>query len=93
VVPPKPLDGSVTQTAVRPTNIYVQVGSFTQHQNAYQVQAKLGRVQGVNVSSAIVNGREFFRVRAGPMQSVEAADGVLNQILRSGYQDARIVVE
>jgi rare lipoprotein A len=93
VAPPKPLDDTVTQTAVRPTNIYVQVGAFSQHQNAYQVQTKLSRVANVNVSSALVNGREFFRVRTPPLQSVETADGVLNQIIRSGYQDARIVVE
>jgi rare lipoprotein A len=93
VVQPPPLDGAVKQTAVRPTNIYVQVGSFSQYQNAYQVQAKLSRVSDVKVSSAIVNGKEFFRVRTGPLTSVESADGVLNQIIKSGYNDARIVVD
>lgn len=93
VAPPAPLDGSVTQVAVRPTNIFVQVGSFTQHQNAYQVQVRLAKVADVKVNSAIVNGREFFRVRTGPLQSVEQADKVLNQIIRSGYNDARIVVD
>ena len=72
---------------------FVQVGSFTQHQNAYQVQVRLARVSDLKVSSAIVNGREFFRVRTSPLQSVEAADGVLNKIIRSGYTDARIVVD
>lgn len=91
--PPAVLDGSVTQVAVRPTNIYVQVGAFSQHQNAFQIQTKLSKVQNINITSARVNGKEVFRVRAGPLQSVEQADTVLNQILKSGYGDARVVVD
>jgi rare lipoprotein A len=90
---PPVLDGTVTQGPVHPTNIYVQVGAFSQHQNAFQVQARLARVPNVNISSTKINGREFFRVRSGPLQSVEQADGVLSQILKSGYPDARVVVD
>ena len=91
--PPSVLDGSITQVAVKPTNIYVQVGAFSQHQNAFQVQTKLARVPNINITSARVNGKEVFRVRAGPLQSVEQADTVLTQILKSGYGDARVVVD
>ena len=91
--PPAALDGSVTQVAVRPTNIYVQVGAFSQHQNAYQVQARLAKVPNIAITSARINGKEVFRVRSGPLQSVEQADTVLNQIIKSGYGDARVVVD
>ena len=87
------LDGKVTHVAVRPTNIYVQVGSFAQQQNAHQVQVKLNRIPNVNISSTRVNGREFFRVRSGPMNSTEQADSILTQIINSGYPDARVVVD
>jgi len=87
------LDGKVTQVSVTPTNIYVQVGAYSQQQNAYQVQVKLNRVPNVNISSTRVNGREFFRVRSGPLASVEQADTVLAQIIKSGYPDARVVVD
>lgn len=92
---PKPptLDGTVTQVAVRPTNIYVQVGSFSQYQNANQVQVKLNRVPNVNITQAKVNGRDFFRVRSGPLASVDQADSVLNQVLKAGYPDARVIVD
>jgi rare lipoprotein A len=90
--PPR-LDGTVTQVAVRPTNLYVQVGAFAQQQNAYQVQVKLNRVPSVNISSTKVNGREFFRVRSGPLASVEQADSILSQVITSGYPDARVVVD
>jgi rare lipoprotein A len=90
---PLVLDGKVTQVAVRPTNIYVQVGAFSQQQNAHQVQVKLNRVPNVNISPTKINGREFFRVRSGPLASTEQADSVLNQIIKSGYPDARVVVD
>jgi rare lipoprotein A len=91
---PPPLDGAVTQVpVVKATNVYVQVGAFTQYQNAYQVKAKLAKVPGMSVTSAMVNGREFFRVRSGPITSVDQADVVLNQIIKTGYPDARIIVD
>lgn len=94
--PTKPvvLDGKVTQVAVKSTNnIYVQVGAFSQQQNAHQVQVKLNRVPNVNITPTKINGREFFRVRSGPMNSIEQADTVLAQIIKSGYPDARVVVD
>lgn len=90
---PLVLDGQVTQVAVRPTNVYVQVGAFAQQQNAYQVQVKLNRLPNVGISPTKINGREFFRVRSGPLASTEQADSILNQIIKSGYPDARIVVD
>jgi rare lipoprotein A len=69
------------------------VGSFAQQQNAHQVQVKLNRIPHVNISSTKVNGREFFRVRSGPLNSTEQADSILTQIINSGYPDARVVVD
>jgi len=86
-------DGTVTNVAVAPSNMYVQVGAFTQYQNAHQAAARLGSVGNVKVTSRIVNGREFFRVRAGPINSLDDADHLLDSILRIGFSDARIIVE
>jgi rare lipoprotein A len=91
---PVVLDGKVTQVAVKPTNnIYVQVGAFSQQQNAHQVQVKLNRVPNVTISPTRINGREFFRVRSGPLATTEQADTILAQIIKSGYPDARVVVD
>lgn len=93
VAAPLVLDGKVTQVAVKPTNVYVQVGAFSQQQNAHQVQVKLNRIPNVTIMPTKVNGREVFRVRSGPLASTEQADSVLNQIIKSGYPDARVVVD
>jgi len=40
----------------------------------------------------LVNNRDVYRVRVGPLASVEEADTALEQVMRAGYNDARIVV-
>ena len=86
-------DGTVTNVAVNPTSMYVQVGAFTQYQNAHQAAMRLSSLKNVEVTSKIVNGREFFRVRAGPMISLDDADQLLEAILRVGFTDARITID
>jgi len=86
------LDGKVTTVSVNPNDMYVQVGAFTQFQNAHQAAARLSILNNVNITSAIVNGKEFFRVRAGPIQTLDDADFLLESILRAGFNAARLVV-
>ena len=86
-------DGTVTTVAVGSSDMYVQVGAYTQFQNAHQAAARLGNLQTVTVSSKILDGREFFRVRAGPFNNLKAADNLLETILRLGFSDARITID
>lgn len=73
--------------------IYVQIGAFTQHENANRVAAQVSGHGPVNISSRIVNNQEFFRVRLGPFDQVSSADAVLQRMLNIGQNNARIVVE
>ena len=41
--------------------------------------------------SASVNGTAIYRVRLGPVASVEQADQLLHRVVNSGYPEARIV--
>ena len=86
-------DGTITTVAINPNDMYVQIGAFTQFQNAHQAAARLSILNNVKISSAIVNGKEFFRVRAGPIQTLGDADYLLESILRAGFRAARLVVE
>jgi len=83
----------VTVAAVQPTNIYIQAGAFSQYANANRVKAVLSGLGDVNITSITVNGQELFRVRVGPLASVEVADGKLEQIISSGYANARVIVD
>lgn len=90
---PPPLPQHVTTVAVRPTNIYIQAGAFGRADNAIKLQAKLAKIGTVSVTNARVNGAYLFRVRIGPLPSVDAADHLLDRIVNSGVPEARIVVD
>lgn len=93
VQPAQTTAASSLQTyAVDATQMFVQAGAFSQFENANRVKAQLTRVGDVEVSQVLVNGRDFFRVRLGPLQSVDEADRVLNDVIRAGYSAAKIIV-
>ena len=83
----------VRQVPVMSTGIYVQAGAFTQFDNANRLGARLTSLGPTRISSAMVGGTEFFRVRVGPLSSVEQADQTLNYLIANGNGEARIVVE
>lgn len=85
--------GVVTTTSVTPTNMYVQAGAFTRFDYANRTAARLAELGNVKVTSYKVRGKEFFRVRAGPIGALENADKVLERVIRAGFENARIVVD
>lgn len=75
------------------TNIYIQVGAFRERMNAERLRTRLLSTDpGFNVSMALIEGKEFFRVRKGPISSVEAADAALTKVIAAGHTTARIVI-
>jgi rare lipoprotein A len=86
-------DGRVTQLPVSPTSIYVQAGAFTDLYNATRLQAQLRQFGQVLVVPVYVDGQQFYRVRVGPLGTVGDADQLLAQIVHSGHDEARLVVD
>lgn len=86
-------DGRVTQLPVSPTSIYVQAGAFTDIYNATRLQAQLRQFGQVLVVPVYVDGQQFYRVRVGPLGTVADADQMLAQIVQSGHDEARLVVD
>ena len=85
--------GVVSVVPVGPTRVFVQAGAFAQFDNANRVRARLANLGPVKVTSVLVNGRDLFRVRAGPLASVTDADRILKWVIDAGYPDARIIVD
>ncbi|HYE50428.1 MAG TPA: septal ring lytic transglycosylase RlpA family protein [Azospirillaceae bacterium] len=73
--------------------IFVQAGSFTIYDNANKLRAKLAGLGTSFVSPVMVGQTQFFRVRIGPIDTVEKADAVLAQVLADGNNGARVVVD
>jgi len=83
----------VIKKPISPTNIYVQAGAFTRFDYANRTAARLSELKNISVTSFKNKGKEFFRVRVGPLTALENADRILERVIRSGFNNARIVVD
>ncbi|HJN04906.1 MAG TPA: SPOR domain-containing protein, partial [Alphaproteobacteria bacterium] len=83
----------VSSELVGETNIYIQAGAFANFSNANLLSARLHQFGRWRVTSVIIGGRELYRVRFGPLETVEDADLLLAQVIESGHTDARIIVD
>ncbi|MFP5469266.1 MAG: SPOR domain-containing protein, partial [Alphaproteobacteria bacterium] len=86
------------QVELRPVpasrNMYVQVGSFRERVNAERLRGRLLRAEpGFQISPITVEGKAFYRVRTGPLATVEIADATLARVIAAGQQGAQIVVD
>lgn len=89
---PQP-DGKVTKVPVRATNMYVQAGAFTNQGNANRLVHQLMKLGPTKIIPVIVGNQKFYRVRVGPIGSLAEADRILGQVVATGNEQARIVVE
>jgi len=87
------LDGLVTRQPVRATNIYVQAGAFLRRDNAVRLGARLSVFGPTSITESLKGQNRFYRVRLGPVESVDHADQLLATLLQNGHRDARVVVD
>lgn len=85
----------VAQMPVKPQEaIYVQVGAYGSEENVAKARARLSAMgQRASVSLTRSGGMSLHRVRVGPLDSVDRADTLLNQIIQAGLTEAKIVVD
>lgn len=89
-IAPEPI---VIQTAADPNaRIFVQAGAFAEPANASRLQQALSAFGRSAVTPVDVSGRTLYRVRVGPVPSVEEGDRLLAEIIGRGNADARLVV-
>jgi rare lipoprotein A len=89
-----PLTGNVTVGAAHPNaQIYIQAGAFAQMDNANRVRQRLAGVGSAQITAVRINGNNLFRVRLGPIASVDDADKMLTRVLATGLPDAKIIVD
>lgn len=81
-----------TYQKVKPSAIYVQAGAFGVEENAQRLKAKLAGVGRTDIFVATVDGKTFYRVRVGPVATVDEADELLNRVVGAGANGAKIVV-
>src|SRR5271166_1011539 len=91
-LPPLPEKVRVVPLA-SPARIFIQAGAFSVRDNAQRVQSRIASLGSVQLMTASVKGIEMYRVRLGPVASVEEADQLLARVVGSGYPEARIIVD
>jgi rare lipoprotein A len=92
VVSPDPT-GQVRQVPPKRTNIYVQAGAFANRDNAMRLSNQLKPFGPSQVSPVTVAGQQLYRVRLGPLGTVEEGDRTLDLVVNSGHPEARLIVD
>jgi rare lipoprotein A len=75
--------------------LYVQAGAFGEEANAARLVTRL-KAEGYEqafVRRDAVAGRALYRVRIGPVPSVEEFDRAVAELKRLGVEDARLAAE
>lgn len=84
-------DPVVSTVPVSPTGIFVQAGSFSVYNNAERLTAKLVSIAPTIIEPVNVNGQKMYRVKLGPIASVDEADKILEKVIRTGMNTARVI--
>lgn len=85
-----------TRAAAQPAptdRLYVQAGAFSDPANARQLKNELGGLGPTDLATVTLGGTRYYRVRIGPLESMELADKTLTTVINRGHPDARIVVD
>jgi peptidoglycan lytic transglycosylase len=70
----------------------IQVGAFSLADNAQRLATKLRQSHGASsIQEGWVNGRKFYRVRAGHYASLEAAEQGREEFIRLGYRQPFVI--
>lgn len=85
-----PLD----QASSVPDDVFVQLGSFGNEENARDLLSDLhnDNEKPIVISKFLTGKGVFYRVRLGPLLDVGEADSIQKRLLRKGYDQARVVV-
>ncbi|MEE8320567.1 MAG: septal ring lytic transglycosylase RlpA family protein [Gammaproteobacteria bacterium] len=80
---------------VEQKGFYIQVGSFGELVNAEKLRKKLGILGEhlVKISQAIVGGGTVYRVKIGPLTSIDTADSIVARLGQFGVMEHHIVVD
>ncbi len=78
-----------------PGQLYLQVGAFTNHDNATQLLNRLVNTtqQNISINRKATNNDNVYRVRIGPLQSEADALKLRSQLSPLGIDSPHIVVE
>ncbi|MBS1246452.1 MAG: rare lipoprotein [Proteobacteria bacterium] len=86
---PEPLPKAATP------RLYLQVGAFTSRDNAENLKLRLARadLKSVHIQNADLDATPLYRVRIGPLDSVDESDRLAARVAAQGLPNPIVVVE
>jgi rare lipoprotein A len=94
---PAPQPPAVTRQAVAgdPTTLFLQVGAFSNRDNAERLGKRLqsSNLGEVHITEAHNTARPLYRVRIGPLTTVDDADRISNSLISLGISDTRVIID
>jgi rare lipoprotein A len=94
--PPAQAQVATTRLSDNQVNMYLQLGAFLSSNNAYQLKDKVNTVirpDFASVTTTLKNDQQFYRVRIGPLDTVEYADTLTQTLNQNGFGSAHIVID
>ena len=83
----------VIELAPVDTDIFVQIGAFSEYDNAETVMRKVRSFGNAGISTFDNDGQLVHRVRIGPISSISVADTTLSAVINNGFKGAKIILE
>ena len=81
--------------AARDPNVYIQVGAFASRQNAKTLRDRLKfhNLGEIEIQPSEDPEQTLYKVRIGPLATVDLADQTTQRLNALGWQDYRVVIE
>ncbi len=85
---------SAPATPAQAVAMYIQLGAFSSRVNAEQIRSNLGEsFPLLHISPSVTKDQTLYRVRIGPVPTVEQVDQLSARLVESGILDARVVID
>lgn len=95
-VPGAMMAAAVTPAAVQDALLYLQLGAFSDRSNAERLRTRLAGVElpaEVHISEGYASEKRVYRVRIGPLQTLESAEHVAQILAAQGVPPPRVVID
>jgi len=93
--PKKPMMAAREPAAQQGSSLFLQVGAFRNRDNARRLSSKLqnANIGDIHIMEASNASGPIYRVRIGPLDSVDEADRLSNTLISKGYSNTQVVID
>jgi len=93
--PKKPMLAAREPAAHQGASLFLQVGAFRNRDNAKRLGSKLqnAKIGDIHIIEASNASGPIYRVRIGPLDSVDEADRLSDTLVSKGYTSAQVVID